>query len=120
MLHLKLLKYMSCISCAAQYVLVTIYFMHRSLYILIPFPSSFPPLFPLLSGNHQFVLCICESVSVLLYSFISSNIKKGEKVTIDSIMKTTIHSRSPYAFVFFTQYVCKLPWENYVIPLMTE
>ena len=43
-----------------------IYFIHSSLYLLIPY--SYLALLP--TGNHQFVLYTCESISVLLYSFI--------------------------------------------------
>ena len=37
------------------------------LYLLIPFTDPYPQ--PVPSGNHQFVLCIHESVSVLLCYF---------------------------------------------------
>ena len=76
-----------------------IYFMHGSLYILILYPILSLPIFPLLSGNHQFVLYICESVSVLLYSFISSNIKKGEK------SDHRLHNQNHYT-VSFSLYIC--------------
>ena len=46
-----------------------IYFIHRSLYVLIP--TLFCPVhFPHPTGNHQFVLCICESVFFVLYSLL--------------------------------------------------
>ena len=34
-----------------------------------PNPCFVPPHFTLPTGNHYFVLCICESISLLLYSF---------------------------------------------------
>ena len=40
-------------------------FIPSSLYLLITYPYLAPPL-P--TGNHYFVLCICEPASVLLYS----------------------------------------------------
>ena len=43
-----------------------VYFLHSGFYLLI----SFPFLALLLTGDHLFVLYICESVSVLLYSFV--------------------------------------------------
>ena len=39
------------------------------MYLLISYPYAPPPI-PLSTGNHSFVLGICESVSFLLYSFI--------------------------------------------------
>ena len=54
--------------------LYLIYLIPRSLYLLIlypylaPHPFSHP--FPLPTGNHYFVLSICESVSILLYTFV--------------------------------------------------
>ena len=55
------------ISCAVYYNSV-IYFISASLYLLIPFTifTTLPNLLPL--GKHWFVLCICESVTVLLFS----------------------------------------------------
>ena len=47
-----------------------IYFTHSSLCLLIPYPLSCPPRFLLPTGNHWLVLYVCDSVSVLLYSFI--------------------------------------------------
>ena len=47
-----------------------IYFICSSLYLLIPYPQLFFSPFPLPTSNHQFVLHICESVSILLYLFI--------------------------------------------------
>ena len=49
--------------------LLLIYFIHSSLYLLIPSPYLALP-FSLPTGNYQFVCYICESVSDLLYSFI--------------------------------------------------
>ena len=52
--------------CAVQYILVT-YFIYGSLY-LIYISYNCPSPFPLPAGNHKFSFCVCESVSVLLYS----------------------------------------------------
>ena len=38
--------------------------------LLIPFPDLPHPHFLLSTGNPWYVLCICESVSVLLYMFL--------------------------------------------------
>ena len=46
------------------YILWLIYFITGSLYLLIPF-TYFAKLSLLLPGNHLFVLCINESISVL-------------------------------------------------------
>ena len=69
--HTKLLYY--CYSpCAVCYILVT-YLLYTEIYLEFVPPDplhqfcSFPQ--PLLSGNFWFVLCVCESVSVLLYLF---------------------------------------------------
>ena len=43
-----------------------IYFATGSLYLFISFTYLFPPPKPLFSGNHLFVLCFYNSVSVLL------------------------------------------------------
>ena len=51
-----------CIPYVVQYILVA-YFIHRNLYLLIPFPWIVLLPFPLPSDNHWFVLCICESAS---------------------------------------------------------
>ena len=60
---------MAIFPCAIQYILVA-YFINSNLCLLIPYSYLVIPRFPLPTGNHQFVLYICESVSVLLYSFI--------------------------------------------------
>ena len=69
--HTKLLYY--CYSpCAVCYILVT-YLLYTEICLEFVPPDplhqfcSFPQ--PLLSGNYWFVLCVCESVSVLLYLF---------------------------------------------------
>ena len=69
--HTKLLYY--CYSpCAVCYILVT-YLLYTEICLEFVPPDplhqfcSFPQ--PLLSGNYWFVLCVCESVSVLLYFF---------------------------------------------------
>ena len=64
---LKLLENIGYIPCAVQYILVA-YFMHNSLYLLIPYPYTVPPSFPLPTGNCKLVLYICEPVSFLLQS----------------------------------------------------
>ena len=46
---------MAIILCAAQYILLLIYFIHSSLYWFIPWPLFVPPSVPLLFGNHKFV-----------------------------------------------------------------
>ena len=46
-----------------------IYFITGNVYLLMPFTDFTHPPTPLSSGNHQFVLCIYESVCVL-YLFI--------------------------------------------------
>ena len=43
------------------------YFIPNCLYLLIPYP---PYIAPLPIGNHWFVLYICESAYILLYSLI--------------------------------------------------
>ena len=48
-----------------------IYFVAGSLCVLIPFTYFTPVPTPLLSGNHQFVLCVYEAVS-LLFCFLDS------------------------------------------------
>ena len=45
--------------------------MAGRLYVLIPFTYFTLRPNPLPSGNHQFVLCVCDSVSVLFCLFIS-------------------------------------------------
>ena len=52
-----------------QYITVA-YSIHNSLYLLVHYLYIAPPLFPLLTGNHQFVLYICESASSMLYSLV--------------------------------------------------
>ena len=47
--------------------LLLICFIHNSLYFLIPYPYLAPPCFLLPTGNHWFVLCICESVCFVKY-----------------------------------------------------
>ena len=47
--------------------LLLICFIHSSLYFLIPYPCLAPPCFLLPTGNHWFVLCICESVCFVKY-----------------------------------------------------
>ena len=47
-----------------------LYYIYGSLYLLIPYSYLAPTFFPLPTGNHQFALYICESVSVLYYSFL--------------------------------------------------
>ena len=51
-------------------LLLLIYFIHSSLYLFVPYPYFAPHSIPLPTGNSQFVSCICESVSVLLYTFV--------------------------------------------------
>ena len=46
-----------------------IYFITGSLYLLILFTYFAPPSTPLSSGNPQFVLCMCESISVSFVLF---------------------------------------------------
>ena len=46
---------MAIILCAAQYILLLIYFTPSSLYWFIPWPLIVPPSAPLLFGNHKFV-----------------------------------------------------------------
>ena len=53
-----------------QYILIAYLFIHSSLDLLFPYPFLAPPSFLLLTGYCWFGLCICESVSVLLYTFI--------------------------------------------------
>ena len=54
-----------CIPYAVHYIPMT-YFITGSLYCLILYTCFAKHPTHLLSGNHQFVLCICKSVSVLL------------------------------------------------------
>ena len=66
-LHLQLLQNIVYIPCVVQYILVA-YFTPNSFYLSLLHPNIAPPLLP--TGNHQFVLYICESASFLLYSLI--------------------------------------------------
>ena len=50
--------------------LLLIYFIHSSLHLLIAYSCLGLPSFRLPTSNHWFVLCIYESVSVLLHSFV--------------------------------------------------
>ena len=50
-------------------------FITRNLYLLIPFIYFTQLYTPLPSGNHPFVLCICESASVLFLLFLDSKCK---------------------------------------------
>ena len=74
-IHLKLLQnngYNPCgiVAISNNISLLLTYFIHSSLYLLIPYPCLACPSFSLPVGIHSFVLCICESVSVLVYAFI--------------------------------------------------
>jgi len=46
------------------------YIIRSSLYLLILYPYLASPQVPLHTGSHWFVLCICESASVLVYSLV--------------------------------------------------
>ena len=72
-IHLKLLQnngYNPCgiVAISNNISLLLTYFIHSSLYLLIPYPCLACPGFSLPIGIHSFVLC--ESVSVLVYAFI--------------------------------------------------
>ena len=75
-----------------------IYFMHSSLYILIPCPIL-PLPSPLSSVIATSLFSVSVSLFVLLYSFISSNIKKGGK------SDHRLHSQNQYT-VSFSLYIC--------------
>ena len=70
-LHLQLLQYIGCIPCVVQCILVAYLPQAQQLLPLNPLRLSLALLpFPLHTGNHSFVLCICESVSFVLYSLV--------------------------------------------------
>ena len=46
-------------------------FYIQYLYFLISYPSLDPPPFPFPTGNHEFALCIYQSVSILLHWLVS-------------------------------------------------
>ena len=59
---------MAIFSCAEVCIFVAYLFYTRQFVLLNPLPLFFRSL--LASGNHQFVLYICEFVYILLYSFV--------------------------------------------------
>ena len=42
--------------------LLLMYFIHNSLYLIIPYPYFVPPHFLFPFVNYKFVFCVCESV----------------------------------------------------------
>ena len=56
--------------CAIKYTLVAYLFYTYTFVTLNPLPHLAPPLFPLPNSNHKFVSYICESLSILPYTFI--------------------------------------------------
>ena len=68
MLHLELLWNIGYIFHIVQYILIA-YSIHKSQHPLIPTPPS-TPYFPLPTGNHKFVPCICESASFWFCSLV--------------------------------------------------
>ena len=59
-----------------QFNALYLFFFSSFLVPLKTHPCLVPPRFPLLTGNHYFVLYICESASFLLYSIICFISKK--------------------------------------------
>ena len=69
-LHFMLFQCNGCISLCWTIYPVLLYVMHSGLSALIPYPYLAPPPFLLPTGNLQFILYICKSVSVWLYIFV--------------------------------------------------
>ena len=65
-----IIKYWLCTP-VVQYILVS-YFLPNSLQLLILYCYIAPPHLPFPTGNHNFVLYICESASSLVYSLVGS------------------------------------------------
>ena len=59
--------------------LLLFYFIHSSLYLLIPYPYFAPLHFPFPIGDHEFVFCIwvcfCSAVYICLYDSLDSTYK---------------------------------------------
>ena len=60
---------MAVFPCAVHIFLLFISLIHSSLCLLISYPYLAPSLYLLPTVYHEFVLCISESLSALLYIF---------------------------------------------------